>query len=150
MAAPTCNSSASVGSASGPPEASGEATLPPKAVDAAKLNRLLDFVRERLTTDVYGNFNIQGDRLAKDGRHTKLREVVELNGLLQDVKGLLERKNETLGMETPHEGRKTGKPSGSQMLSAARLSKRNSRRVFAISSWRTSASGIEQAKQRSV
>lgn len=56
-----------------------------------RLNELLASITEKLTTDVYGNFYIRGSHTVKDGRHTQLREVVELRDLLEANKALMKR-----------------------------------------------------------
>ena len=84
-------------------------------LDLARLNDLLLFVREKLTTDVYGNFHISGDRLAKDGRHTQLKEVVELSERLAAVATILHDKQKDTAMESAKTARKAGRPSAVQL-----------------------------------
>ena len=92
-----------------------EGNKPIEAIDATKLNALLDFVRERLTSDVFGNFNLQGDRLARDGRHQQRREICELNRLLEDTKTIMERKDSVAPGGEDHEARRTSKPNVTQV-----------------------------------
>ena len=96
-------------------EVHSDAATTLETIDAGKINSLLDFVRQRLTSDVFGNVNLQGDRLGKDSRHTKLREVIELSRPLEDVKGLMERKNKITAMEAAQDARKNPTPNVNQL-----------------------------------
>lgn len=86
-----------------------------EGIDVGRLNELLVFVREKLTTDLLGNLTISGNKQAKDGRHTQLREVVELFQLLESVKTAMDAKNEEATSLSAKDARKAGKASGRQV-----------------------------------
>ena len=82
-------------------------------LDIPKINELLEFLLERLTTDVYGNFHLKGQRLAKDGRLMQLQEVVALKDELEKLRTIVERKIEATNMESAKEAKRNGKLSTS-------------------------------------
>lgn len=108
----SCQTSAADSTTNSEPSTKTTTTI--ETIDASRINHLLEFVRERLTTDIYGNFTLQGDRLAKDGRHTQLREVVQLVGLLEKVMTFVKRDEEVAATEAAQQARRAAKPNGIQ------------------------------------
>ncbi|GAB1739218.1 hypothetical protein NU219Hw_g3967t1 [Hortaea werneckii] len=76
-------------------------------LDASKLNHLLDHVRTRLSSDLYGNLFIEGGNLAKDKRHGNLGELFNLMAKLDSVKASMDKYIE---LHTPKEAPKPEKP----------------------------------------
>ncbi|KAI6898086.1 hypothetical protein KC318_g10642 [Hortaea werneckii] len=75
-------------------------------LDASKLNHLLDHVRTRLSSDLYGNLFIEGGNLAKDKRHGDLGELFNLMAKLDSVKASMDKYIE---LHTPKEAPKPEK-----------------------------------------
>lgn len=104
----------------GQPEGYRRTTSPTDGVDYGRINTLLASINEKLTTDVYGNFYIRGSQTVRDGRHSQLREIVELKHLLEANKALMERKPTLSARANLIEGKKGGKvKSESQILGLA-------------------------------
>ncbi|KAI6897655.1 hypothetical protein KC318_g9958 [Hortaea werneckii] len=76
-------------------------------LDASKLNQLLDHVRTRLSSDLYGNLFIEGGNLAKDKRHGDLGELFNLMAKLDSVKASMDKYIE---LHTPKEAPKPERP----------------------------------------
>ncbi|KAI7221189.1 hypothetical protein KC333_g1914 [Hortaea werneckii] len=76
-------------------------------LDASKLNQLLDHVRTRLSSDLYGNLFIEGGNLAKDKRHGDLGELFNLMAKLDSFKASMDKYIE---LHTPKEAPKPEKP----------------------------------------
>ena len=91
------------------PEVSDKSGPATEDVDYNRLNNLLTFLNEKLTTDVYGNFYIRGSHTAKDGRNTQLRAVFELKDLLEANIVLMERKTCASAGDVIFEGKKGAK-----------------------------------------
>ncbi|KAI7153631.1 hypothetical protein KC316_g14696 [Hortaea werneckii] len=76
-------------------------------LDASKLNQLLDHVRTRLSSDLYGNLFIEGGSLARDKRHGDLGELFNLMAKLDSFKASMDKYIE---LHTPKEAPKPEKP----------------------------------------
>lgn len=88
-------------------------------LDATKLNALLDDVRARLTTDIYGNWLINGSKLSNDTRHGALGLVFQLVSELEAVKAALDKQKAPQSGMPVTEGRKAGK-GGNNLLHTIR------------------------------
>lgn len=75
--------------------------------DATKLNALVEHVRSRLSTDVYGNHFIQGTRLSNDRRHGDLGELFTLMNKLDSFKASMDT---YIALHAPKEVVKAEKP----------------------------------------
>ncbi|KAI7538365.1 hypothetical protein KC331_g10406 [Hortaea werneckii] len=76
-------------------------------LDASKLNQLLDHVRTRLSSDLYGNLFIEGGSLARDKRHGDLGELFTLMAKLDSFKASMDKYIE---LHAPKEAPKPEKP----------------------------------------
>lgn len=85
------------------------------AIDYGRLNDLLDFITQKLTTNVYGNFYISGRHAPSDARQHQLKEVIELKSLLEANKALMERKAGNATGDTAVEGKRGGKFTSAQL-----------------------------------
>ncbi|KAK5128334.1 hypothetical protein LTR85_003002 [Meristemomyces frigidus] len=104
------------------PTAANERARPspePQVIDATKLNALLEDVRGRLTTDIYGNWTINGSKLANDPRHGALGLVFQLVKELEGVKAIMDKQSSTQSGVTGLEAKKAGK-CGNSTLSTIR------------------------------
>ncbi|KAK5130977.1 hypothetical protein LTR08_001388 [Meristemomyces frigidus] len=108
-----------------PPEAPAvncehcDSSLKQQPVDGTKLNALLDDVKGRLSSDVYGNWFIEGGKLANDARHGSLGLVFNLVSELEAVKGIMDKQAST-HLDVPATGAKRGGKRGSSVLNIIR------------------------------
>lgn len=83
-------------------------------VDISSIVDLAADIRQRLSVDVYGNFEIAGAPLGRDGRHTQLREVVQLTNKIDLLVTDVLNRTDVATTETTKEAKKNAKAAASQ------------------------------------
>lgn len=91
----------------------------PQPVDATKLNALLDGVKGRLTTDIYGNWLINGSKLSNDTRHGALGLVFQLVSELELTRAAIEKQSAAQTTQPASKTKKTEK-TGNSIKNAVR------------------------------
>jgi len=86
-----------------------ELHLRPVLPDATELDSLLVEIRAKLSSDVFGNFRIEGARTTNDPRHAGLGIVIKLMDELEVMKTAMEKISLAPTPETITENKKPGK-----------------------------------------
>ena len=76
-------------------------------LDATNLNALAETLRTRLSSDLFGNFHIQGSKAGGDTRHGQLQDVISLVNKIEEFRTTMDK---YIAMHTPKEAVVAEKP----------------------------------------